>query len=409
MEQALSARGSVTTTASARAKALFVAGMMANYQGEHRSAEPLVQESLRLFKELEDKVGKAYALSNAGYVALGRGRYEQAIAVIEEAVDLFLEAGEKWGAAIELGFLAVAWRNRGDHERAKRLAERGLALSREIGERQAITSALYTLAILAQTERNDERARNLFEEGLRLSAELGNEADVAHCLEGLASMYAAEDKIARAARLWGAEEALLEKLEAAVYTYVPDRSLHRSQVAAARSQLDEAAWTAAWTEGRMMTLEQAVEYALKQEAAPEPAAPEPHPAGLSAREVDVLRLVATGMTNAEVAERLFLSSRTVDWHLGSIYRKLGFHSRTEATRFAARTRPPLRAIVPSGLAFSLSPPSPGLSFSRSGRSPNSGTEITFQDPLPGRSTGRGWRNPVAGTGSSTGQSPLRAP
>ena len=336
MERTLSARGSVAMTASARAKALYVAGMMANYQGDHLSAEPLVQESLRLFKELEDNVGTAYALSNAGYVALGRGRYQQAITVIEEAADLFLEEGEKWGAAIEFGFLAVAWRNQGDHERAKRLAERALAISREIGERQATTSALYTLAILAQTEGKDERARNLFEEGLRLSAELGNEADVAHCLEGLASMCGAEGKIVRAARLWGAEEALLEKLEDAVYTYVPDRVLHRSQVAAARSQVDEAAWAAAWTEGRMMSLEQAVEYALEQEPAPDPSAPEPDLAGLSAREVDVLRLVATGLTNAEVAERLFLSSRTVDWHMGSIYRKLEIHSRAEATRFAAQ-------------------------------------------------------------------------
>jgi non-specific serine/threonine protein kinase len=335
MERALSARGSVAMSASARAKALFVSGMMANYQGEHLSAEPLVQESLKLFKELEDKVGTAYALSNAGYVALGRGRYQQAIAVIEEAADLFLEEGEKWGAAIELGFLAVAWRNQGDHERARRLAERGLAISREIGERQATTSALYTLAILAQTEGKDERARDLFEEGLRLSAELGNEADVAHCLEGLASMYAAEGEIACAARLWGAEEALLEKLEDALYTYVPDRALHRSQVAAARSQLDEGTWTAAWVEGRAMSLEQAVEYALEREPAPDQAAPELYLAGLSAREAEVLRLVATGLSNAKVAERLFLSSRTVDWHLSSIYRKLGLHSRAEATRVAS--------------------------------------------------------------------------
>ena len=335
MERALSARGSVAMSASARAKALFVAGMMANYQGDHLSAEPLVQESLRLFKELEDMVGTAYALSNAGYVELGKGRYQQAIAVIEEAADLFLEEGEKWGAAIELGFLAVAWRNQEDYERARQLAKRALAISREIGERQASTSALYTLALLARTGGKDERARNLFEEGLRLSAELGNEADVAHCLEGLASIYGTEGKIVRAARLWGAEEALLEKLEDTVYTYVPDRALHQSQVATARSQVDEAAWTAAWTEGRLMSLEQAVEYALEQESAPDPTAPESHLGGLSVREVDVLRLVATGLTNAEVAERLFLSSRTVDWHMSSIYRKLEIHSRAEATRFAA--------------------------------------------------------------------------
>jgi DNA-binding NarL/FixJ family response regulator len=146
-------------------------------------------------------------------------------------------------------------------------------------------------------------------------------------------MYGAEGKIVRAARLWGAEETLREKLEDAVYTYVPDRALHRSQVAAVRSQLDGGTWTAAWAEGRAMSLEQAVEYALEQ--APDPAAPKPYLAGLSTREADVLRLVATGLTNAEVAEKLFLSSRTVDWHLSSIYRKLGLHSRTEASRFAS--------------------------------------------------------------------------
>ena len=83
-----------------------------------------------------------------------------------------------------------------------------------------------------------------------------------------------------------------------------------------------------------MSLEQAIEYALERPSTPEPTVVESYPAGLSAREVDVLRLVAQGMTNAEVAGKLFISSRTVSWHLGSIYRKLGFSSRTEATRFA---------------------------------------------------------------------------
>jgi ATP/maltotriose-dependent transcriptional regulator MalT len=332
MEQALSANGSAMP-AAARAKALFVAGMMANYQGDHNVAEPLVDESLASFRELGDKLGTAWALSNASFSALGQERHQRAVTLIEESVDLFLEAEEKWGAAMQISFLAVAWRDGGDIERAKRLAERGLTLSREVGERQAISAALYILATLAQAECDHERARDLLEEGLTLSAELGNEADVAHCLEGLASIAGAEGRIAHAARLWGAEEALLENIEAAVYTYVPDRSLQRSRVAAARAQLDEEAFEAAWAEGRTMPPEQAIEYALDSPATPK-ATPETYPAALSTREVEVLRLVATGMTNAEVAERLFISSRTVSWHLGSIYRKLGFHSRTEATRFA---------------------------------------------------------------------------
>jgi hypothetical protein len=80
----------------------------------------------------------------------------------------------------------------------------------------------------------------------------------------------------RAARLWDAAEALLEKIEA-VYAYVPDRSLHRSQVAA-RPLIEEAAWEEAWAEGRTMTSEQAIEYALDRSLTPETAAPETYPA-----------------------------------------------------------------------------------------------------------------------------------
>ena len=335
MEQALSAKGSEDMPASARAKALYVEAMMANYQGDHGSAESLAAESLRLFRELNDKLGSAYALSNAGFAANGQGQHRRAITLIEESVELFLEEGQEWGAAIELGFLAVSWRDQGDHGRAKSLAERGLALSRQVGERQAISAALYTLATLAQAERDQERARDLLEEGLELSAELGNDADVAHCFDGLAAVAAAEGMMVRAARLWGAEEALLERMEAAVYTYVPDRSLHRSQVEAARARLGEEAFEAAWAEGRSLSIEQAIAWALDRATTPETDSPKTYPAGLSAREIEILRLVAGGLTNIEVAERLFLSSRTVDWHLSSVYRKLGLHSRTEAARFAS--------------------------------------------------------------------------
>src|SRR5829696_1638844 len=333
MDQALLGEGNAAMPASARAQALYVAGTMACGQGDHRSAEPLLDESATLFRELGDRRGVAYALGSAAVLAITQERYERGIVYSEEATDLFLEVGDKWGAAPMLGCSAVGWLNRGEHGRANSLAERGLALCRETGDKHGTSIALSTLAGVAQAERDYERARDLFEEGLTVSAELGNQADVVHCLAGLASIAAAEGTIVRAACLWGAAEALFEKIEA-VYAYVPDRSLHRSQVTA-RSLIEEAAWEAAWAEGRTMSPEQAIAYALDHSATPETASPETYPAGLSAREADVLRLIATGLTNAEVAEKLFLSSRTVEWHLSSIYRKLGLHSRSEATRFAA--------------------------------------------------------------------------
>ena len=94
-----------------------------------------------------------------------------------------------------------------------------------------------------------------------------------------------------------------------------------------------------------MGMEEAIEYALSAEepfattlstttGQSSPSSTPEHPGGLTSREVEVLGLVATGMTNAQVAGRLFLSPRTVQRHLNSIYHKLGVSSRAAATRFA---------------------------------------------------------------------------
>jgi tetratricopeptide (TPR) repeat protein len=96
MKQALSANGGSAMTELARAKALYVEGMMANYQGDHGPAESLVEESLELFRKRNDKLGSAYALSNAGFAANGLGQHQRAITLIEESVDLFLEEGEQF-------------------------------------------------------------------------------------------------------------------------------------------------------------------------------------------------------------------------------------------------------------------------------------------------------------------------
>ena len=86
-----------------------------------------------------------------------------------------------------------------------------------------------------------------------------------------------------------------------------------------------------------MTLEQVLEYALQNPGTPaeEETTPTDYPAGLSAREVEVLRLLAKGMTNAQIAKELFVSPRTVNAHLRSVYHKIGSSTRAEATRFAS--------------------------------------------------------------------------
>ena len=188
-----------------------------------------------------------------------------------------------------------------------------------------------------------ERAKAQFAENLTLSKVRGNKGPLLMSLEGLACVAGAEGEALRAAKLFGASESLQAAVD---YRLVPqERAVLEPYRASVRSRLGEASWEKAVVEGGTMGLEETIEYALSEEqpsTPPSPATSQPsasssrpeHPAGLTSREVEVLGLVAEGLTNTQVAERLFLSPRTVHRHLTSIYHKLGVRSRTGATRFA---------------------------------------------------------------------------
>ncbi len=250
--------------APVRAKLLFVAATLGRGLGDSESTGPLIEESLALFRRLEDEPGIADALCTAGLIALGQNQYEEGLAFLEESVNLNLKLGRKRAAGAMLGYAATVPLAQGDLAQARRLAERALSLSRASkGARDVVYVGLHPMAAVARAEGDHERAAQLLEESLMLSVEIGDESNVAYCLEGLAAVAAFEDKLERAARLWGAAEALLEAIEVIAYPHASDRSLYEHQVADARARFEEEAWKGAWAEGREMTTEQAVEYALK--------------------------------------------------------------------------------------------------------------------------------------------------
>jgi DNA-binding NarL/FixJ family response regulator len=121
-----------------------------------------------------------------------------------------------------------------------------------------------------------------------------------------------------------------------------DRADYERSVASARTRLGERIFAAAWAEGRMMTPEQALaaETRVMKPSSGEPSSAPPakspltYPDGLTAREVEVLGLVARGLTNEQVAGQLVISPRTVNTRLTSIYGKIGVSSRSAATRYA---------------------------------------------------------------------------
>jgi predicted ATPase/DNA-binding CsgD family transcriptional regulator len=321
----------------ARAKAFNGAGSIATFQDDYQAAKALIEEGLALNRELGDEEGIASSLANlCGVAMLGQLDDIPVLAALEEAKALRPKIRNRrtvGNLLILEGRVALA---QGDLERAVELGAESLEMYRASRDAYGIVMCLLHIAFVMMARSDYKSTAALLREGMQLSRELEHKVFIQYCMTGLAGVAASKGFLVRAARLWGAAERVSEISGGSIVREGKSTIGYERVLNAARSQLGEAAWTAAWAEGRAMSPEPAIEYALERGTTPEPAAtPQTHPAGLSVREVDVLRLVAAGLTNAEVAERLFLSPRTVDWHLSSIYRKLGLHSRAEATRFAA--------------------------------------------------------------------------
>ena len=328
LERALAESSGAPTPS--RAKALKEAGWLANFQGDYHRSVALLEESMALFEELGDKPGLAAALFYLGMTVVhGRDR-ERTRALCEAAEALRRELSDRQAIGSLLIFLGIAALNEGDHDRSVALTEEALALNRETDDMRGTAMCLTILGMTALERGDAERAASLYGEEMRLLRGLRDKLGTAYGLRGMAGVAALRGNAARAGRLWGAVEALQEAIGLPLSPFDRSHPDYESLVAAARSQLDEATWEAALAEGRRMTPGGAIEYALSQEGPTQ----QKETTLLSERELEILSLVAEGMTDSQVASRLYLSPRTVSFHLRSIYRKLDVPSRAAAARAA---------------------------------------------------------------------------
>lgn len=329
--------GSNTAPKPLRADALSHAGWIANVQGNYEKAVGLLEENYAVSKELGERQIVAVSLIQLGHFLTMHGtEHERVEALREETEALLPELSDRPLIAPLLIFLGLAALNENEYRQTEALLGDGLSMYREMGDIYGIAICCGTLGFVALHRGDVDRAAAVFEEALVSLRELRDRVGILHCLMGDASVNGLRGEPDRAARLWGAAEALGEAAAVPLLPAIDSLYDYERHVAAARSQLGEEPFLAAWAEGRAMTPEQAVEYALeKPETRERSEIPPEHPADLSAREVEVLRLAANGMTNAQIAKELYISPRTVNAHLGSIYHKIGSSTRVEATRFAS--------------------------------------------------------------------------
>jgi DNA-binding CsgD family transcriptional regulator len=178
---------------------------------------------------------------------------------------------------------------------------------------------------------------------LTLNRDVGNWDWVAYSLETFTALAGEEAQGERAARLWGAAEALREEIGSPLQP--SDRPDYDHSVATARAHLDGAAWEAAWEQGRAMSPEETIEYALSGEEPTPSSVPTPEeeaigtqPATLTRREREVANLIGRRLTSRQVASQLHISEHTVDKHVANILRKLDLHSREQLGAKLAKQR-----------------------------------------------------------------------
>lgn len=327
--------------------ALFWLGYIGSQQGEFANACRLLEESLAISRKRDDKMGIAGTLIHLVDTLLAMSSIDDSTTIrslLDESFVIFQELDDRQGIANYFALSGLVALKQNALESAHSLLEKSLILYREVEDRRNAAEVLSTLVRVNVQLKEYSLARTLSEESLTLAEAVGDKNLMAFSLEGMAMLFGASGELTLAAQLWGKAEALREIISAPIppLWYLD----HEQAVMVVRQQLGEKAFAVAWTQGRttipgetLISQRQniiSMATSLISPTAKNVKHPltQPYPDNLTAREVEVLRLVAQALTDAQIAEQLIISPRTVNTHLTSIYGKIQVSSRSAATRYA---------------------------------------------------------------------------
>lgn len=307
-------------------------GEIATEEGDYEAAPRLFEECLVILRKAGEIRATASALGNLGYVALRTGNYEAAFAPFEEALQLYTQLGDKRGIGFQLTGIGEAAMRLGNYKLAEAKFRETHALRLELGDKWGLSIAVASQGWIALLQRDYGGAIKHLNESIKLRREIGDIGGQAWCLEKLADVAREQHQHEHAIRLLGAAAALRSSVGSVIDP--ADLPEHERNLAAMRRQLGEEAFTKAWAEGSSMTMDALLEAAPKAKAEP-PAKPDPEQT-LTRREFEVATLISQSKSNAEIAEKLVVSKRTVETHIANILSKLNFTSRGQIAAWAIR-------------------------------------------------------------------------
>ena len=335
LERALS--GDDKNPTVARAEALVGLSMLQWPQDAYDRAADLLAEAEAIGRAVGDPGAVAYARLHQGYVALFRGDFDLAIARGEELQTTCGAIPQGFSCNGALWLLARTTLARGDDDRAAGLYERLLATALAEGDEISIANGHFALAMLAERRGDWVEMLARYAEAAVVCRGIGDVWFATHSIDGAAAAALALGRIEPAVRLFAAATTLRGAVVAAPSPGHIDAQ-YQKHAQVARAALEPDRYAALWSAGAALALDEALTEAT---ALASPAADPEHedlvaPAGLTAREHEVLRLLAGGMADKEIAAALGIGRRTASSHVEAIRAKLEAPSRTAAVAIAMR-------------------------------------------------------------------------
>ncbi len=324
-----------------KARLLFSASWLDHRQNEFELASQRCRESLAINRELGDQNGVLNALLKLGWIALTQGQIGEALPLLEESMTLARQIGHKYCLAAAYSYLGLAALLEQNYERAASLCEESVTLCRSTGIRnQFLGWALTGRGAVALFRFDLEQAKNYFLESSAELEKVGDRVIMTYNLMGLAVIALLQEQAEDAVRLFGLAEALREQIGAPILPVF--KQPYAMAVNFAATRLEPSKFAEVWAQGRYLPLSQGLALdeakasAILPQIATKPVqtASTKQTARLTKREVEVLKLVADGLSNSQIARQLMLSPQTIGSYIRTIYNKLEVNSRSAATRFA---------------------------------------------------------------------------